>query len=132
MDPYAVRLEQLLRRLALQGRSLQLCARVAGLAQEDLEMGGSAADPESESHLTGQELCEAIRINALEQFGYMALVVLRSWGLRTTSDFGEIVYNLIDIGVMNQSESDRREDFNDVYDLEQAFREEFRITNFPE
>ena len=81
-----------------------------------------------ESHLTGQELCEAIRIHALHQFGYLALTVLHAWGVRETDDFGEIVYNLIDVQLMNKSETDRREDFHAVYDFEQAFRKEFRIT----
>lgn len=83
---------------------------------------------EEERHLTGQQLCEAIRRYALEQFGYMAQVVLRNWGVTTTSDFGEIVYNLIRIGFMKKSDSDRREDFNDVYNFDQAFREQFQMT----
>jgi uncharacterized repeat protein (TIGR04138 family) len=87
------------------------------------------ADPEEtpERHVTGQELCEAIRIYALHQYGYMAKVVLNSWGLHTTGDFGEIVFNLIRIGKMKKTPSDTRVDFNDLYDFNIAFREEFRI-----
>ena len=44
-----------------------------------------------------------------------------------TSDFGEIVYNLIRIGKMSKSAGDRREDFDDVYDFEQALLREYRI-----
>ena len=101
-------------------------------AQEELGMG---APPEFDSeqgvyepHLTGQQLCEAIRIYALQQFGYMAKVVLNSWGVYSTNDFGEIVYNLIRIGQMKKSKHDRREDFDDVYDFDTAFRQEFQIT----
>jgi uncharacterized repeat protein (TIGR04138 family) len=54
--------------------------------------------------------------------------VLESWGVRTTGDFGEIVYNLIDIGLMKKSTSDRREDFDNVFDFTQAFEQEFKIT----
>ena len=50
---------------------------------------------ESERHLTGQQLCEAIRQYALEQYGYMAQDVLQSWGITSTGDFGEIVFNVI-------------------------------------
>jgi uncharacterized repeat protein (TIGR04138 family) len=57
----------------------------------------------------------------------MAKVVLNSWGLRKTSDFGEIVYNLIEIGMMKKSKTDRREDFDNVYDFDQAFNEQFEI-----
>jgi len=109
-------------------------------AQEMLEMGqpqpaempleGEEEEGRSEveHHLTGQQLCEAIRQYALEQYGYMAKVVLNNWGLKTTSDFGEIVYNLIRIGLMKKSLHDRREDFDDVYDFEKAFQENYRIT----
>ena len=55
----------------------------------------------------------------------MAKLVLASWGIRSTSDFGEIVYNLIRIGKMSKSDDDRREDFDDVYDFEQAFVREY-------
>lgn len=108
-------------------------------AQEVLEMGGSGpevageADEAScsarpENHLTGQQLCEAIRQYAIDQFGYMAKAVLNSWGVRKTSDFGDIVYNLIDIGYMKKSKTDRREDFDNVYDFDEAFLAQFRIT----
>jgi len=83
---------------------------------------------EVDRHLTGQQLCEAIRRYALEQFGYMAQVVLKSWGVTSTGDFGEIVYNLIRIGFMKKSETDRREDFDSVYSFDHAFRKKFRIT----
>ncbi|MGY8768309.1 MAG: Minf_1886 family protein [Pirellulales bacterium] len=82
---------------------------------------------EQEHHLTGQILCEAIRVYAQQQYGYMAKTVLNSWGLTCTGDFGEIVYNLIEIGMMKKSNTDRREDFNDVYDFESAFVQNFRF-----
>ncbi|HEV3340007.1 MAG TPA: Minf_1886 family protein [Pirellulales bacterium] len=81
----------------------------------------------TENHLTGQQLCEAIRIYALEQYGYMAKCVLNSWGVQSTGDFGEIVFNLIRIGEMRKTKEDRREDFDGVYDFEAALRQGFRI-----
>jgi uncharacterized repeat protein (TIGR04138 family) len=107
-------------------------------AQNELGMGSeSESEPprvpaeEEEAgpqrHVTGQELCQAIRQFALEQYGYMAKLVLENWGLHSTGDFGEIVFNLIRIGRMRKTPQDRREDFDDVYDFDSAFREEFRI-----
>ncbi len=81
-----------------------------------------------EQHVSGQELCEAIRRYALHQYGYMAKTVLNSWGVHTTGDIGEIVFNLIRIGQMRKTPQDRREDFDDVYDFETAFRQDFKIT----
>jgi uncharacterized repeat protein (TIGR04138 family) len=97
------------------------------------EAGGSASQEEEESdepqqHVTGQELCEAIRQYALRQYGYMAKTVLNSWGVRSTGDFGEIVFNLIRFGRMRKTKEDRREDFEDVYDFETAFEQEFKIS----
>ncbi len=92
-----------------------------GKARRQRQEGG-------ERHLTGQELCEAARLLALEQFGYMAKCVLNSWGVRQTGDFGEIVYNLIGIGLMRKTKEDRREDFDDVYEFESGLSESFSIT----
>jgi len=78
-------------------------------------------------HVTGQQLCEACRLYAIEQFGYLAKIVLASWGIRSTSDFGELVYNLIRIEQMRKSDTDRREDFDDVYSFESAFEPEFEF-----
>jgi uncharacterized repeat protein (TIGR04138 family) len=92
-------------------------------AQEILKM--PAQGSEGEQHITGQQLCEAIRQYALEQYGFMAKTVLNSWGVHSTSDFGEIVYNLIRIKHMKRSKSDRREDFDDCYDFANAFEPVF-------
>jgi uncharacterized repeat protein (TIGR04138 family) len=90
--------------------------------------GESRATRQAEHHVTGQELCEAIRCYALKQYGYMAKTVLNSWGIHRTGDFGEIVFNLIRIGRMRKTKDDRREDFDDNYDFETAFQHQFKIT----
>ncbi len=100
-------------------------------AHEELHMG--VDDPDEldeephESHLSGQQLCEAIRVYALQQYGYLAKIVLNSWGIASTGDFGDIVYNLIRINMMRKSEDDRREDFDEVYDFDVAFQQDFQI-----
>ncbi len=107
-------------------------------AQKRLELGKPFApdefddennlDDQVEHHVTGQDLCEAIRQFALEQYGLVTQCVLAEWGIRSTSDFGEIVFNLIEIQKMKKTEDDRREDFDDVYDFDEAFRQGFEIT----
>lgn len=89
------------------------------------EAGGAAA--RAERHLTGQQLCEALRLYALEQFGLMAKCVLNSWGVERTGDFGEIVYNMIRIERMRKTPEDRREDFDDVFDFESGLRQGFQF-----
>ena len=80
-----------------------------------------------ERHVTGQELCEGIRQFCIERYGLMAKSVLSSWGIRTTDDFGAIVYNLIDAGLMAKTKSDRIEDFHAVYDFDQAFIRSYQV-----
>lgn len=96
-----------------------------GQPEEDSELEeDELEDDEEEHHVTGQELCRAIQQYAINQYGFLARSVLNHWGVQTTGDFGEIVFNLIDIGQMRKTDSDRREDFNDVYDFADAFNEE--------
>ena len=75
--------------------------------------------------ITGAELSEGLRKHALDQFGPLALTVLNRWGLRTTRDFGEIVFLLLDAGLLGKTEEDKIEDFDDLYDFEKAFRAPF-------
>ncbi len=84
--------------------------------------------PRPPRHVSGQDLCHALRHLAQDQYGLLAKLVLASWGVRATSDYGEIVYNLIKIGEMSKSEGDRREDFDDVYDFDRALMREYVIT----
>jgi uncharacterized repeat protein (TIGR04138 family) len=76
-------------------------------------------------HVTGQDLCEGARKLALESYGLMALTVLRLWGIRSTFDIGEIVYNLIASGDLEKTPTDSRSDFDRVYDFEKAFHHDF-------
>ncbi len=102
-------------------------------AQDILKMPHQQlAAEEGERHLTGQQLCEAIRLYALEQYGYMAKTVLNNWGVYSTSDFGEIVYNLIRIKHMKKSENDRREDFDECYEFDTAFDPAFELSGSDE
>lgn len=77
-------------------------------------------------HVGGKELLEGIRELAADQFGPMATVVLDRWGVRATEDFGELVFNLIDIGLLSRRPSDSRLDFADGFDFAHAFEEKFR------
>jgi uncharacterized repeat protein (TIGR04138 family) len=82
---------------------------------------------EVELHVTAAELLNGARDLALREYGMMARIVFRMWGIRRTSDFGTLVYNLIDANLMNKNDSDRREDFDGVFDLERSLTEGFAI-----
>ena len=76
-------------------------------------------------HVTGQELLAGIRAFALDQFGPMAKTLLTEWGVRCCEDFGEIVFNMIEVGWLAKTEKDSRADFHDGYDFDQAFVKPF-------
>ncbi len=76
-------------------------------------------------HVTGQELLEGIREYALAQFGPMAMFLLEEWGIRTCEDFGEVVFNMVEIGLLAKTERDSRADFAKGYEFNDAFRKPF-------
>lgn len=72
-------------------------------------------------HISGRELLEGIRGYAIQEFGPMALTVLRSWGITRTEDVGEIVFNMVEVGKLGKTDQDKREDFANGYDFTEAF-----------
>lgn len=82
-------------------------------------------DLEEPRHISGGELAQGVRDLALERYGPMARTVLEHWGIHTTEDLGEIVFALVDLGILIKQTEDRREDFRDVFDFEEAFEEEY-------
>lgn len=85
------------------------------------------ADATGRYHVSGPELLEGIRRLAQREFGLLARTVFRLWGVQKTDDFGEIVFNLVEAGLMSKTDEDNRADFRDVYDLDTALLEGFRI-----
>ncbi len=74
------------------------------------------ADP-VRRHLSGQELLEfAIRL-AREEFGVMAPMVFREWGVLASRDVGRIVFDLVECGQLSALPEDSIEDFEGVDDL---------------
>jgi uncharacterized repeat protein (TIGR04138 family) len=88
--------------------------------------------PTKEYHVSGPELLAGVRDLAQQEFGLMARVVFRLWGINKTDDIGEIVFNLIDAELMSQTAEDNRADFHNVYDMETALLEGYVISGRPE
>ncbi|ODS30784.1 MAG: hypothetical protein SCARUB_04109 [Candidatus Scalindua rubra] len=82
---------------------------------------------EEERHVTGQELSEGIRQYALEKFGFMARKTFELWGVNKSEDFGEIVFNLVESGLMGRTETDSLEDFKNLYDFKVEFDNKFKF-----
>jgi uncharacterized repeat protein (TIGR04138 family) len=76
-------------------------------------------------HVTGQELLDGLRQYALQQFGPMTATVFEEWGVRNCQNFGEIVFNMVEIGLLAKTDKDTRDDFQTGYDFADAFRKPF-------
>ena len=94
-----------------------------GYVQQQLKQQG--INTEGPNHVTGQQLAEGCRDFALQEYGLLARTVLKSWNIQATDDIGELVYNLIGIQLMTKNETDRKEDFHHVYDMENEFQRRF-------
>lgn len=120
------RLQTLIRRLRKQaGRAYAEAAYFFVLESLDYTMcllGRNRLQGDAR-HISGGELLDGIRQYAKEEFGPLAPYAFRSWGVHTTADFGTIVFQMCEAGLLNKRDSDRLEDFRDGFDFEEAFAE---------
>lgn len=77
-------------------------------------------------HVKGEELLEGIRQFALQEYGPITKTVLNRWGVRECRDFGKIVFNMVNKGILGKTEDDKLEDFAGGYDFETAFVQPYR------
>ncbi len=76
-------------------------------------------------HVTGQELLDGIRQFALQQYGPMTMTVLEEWGVKNCRHFGDIVFNMVESGLLAKTEKDTRDDFQNCYEFTDVFRKPF-------
>jgi uncharacterized repeat protein (TIGR04138 family) len=99
---------------------------LSGLDNTLRKLGKTADTPKDDRQVTGQDLSRGIRDLAMQEFGPTAKMVLENWGMTETMDFGNIVYSLIDAGLMGKSETDSIDDFKEVFNFTETF-----VTNYP-
>lgn len=102
----------------------EFVCEAVGYTQRKLERD---RDYSEDRHVSGRELLDGLVDYAAEQFGLLAPLVLRRWGVHSTDDVGRIVYQLIDVGILSRSERDRPEDFHAVFDLQQRLQERSNV-----
>ena len=84
--------------------------------------------PDDEHHVSGAELARGACDLAVRQFGMMAPVVFKQWGVRTTDDIGAIVFHLIAAEKLSRSDRDDPADFRDLFDVPAALASGFELT----
>ena len=72
-------------------------------------------------HVSGAEVADAVRELAIGRFGPLARTVLEHWGIHSTSDMGEVVFAMVDCGILIKQPGDSREDFEGLFSFEEAF-----------
>jgi uncharacterized repeat protein (TIGR04138 family) len=77
-------------------------------------------------HVRGENLLIGMREYLLDKYGPMTMTVLRHWGIKSTEDFGNIVFNLVENQVLSKTEDDNIEEFRNGYDFEEVFDSGYR------
>jgi len=72
-------------------------------------------------HISGRELLSTLRKLGFRLYGKFTKEVFNSWGIHSTLDFGYIVFNLVDVGLLGKQPSDSLDDFRDVFDFDAGF-----------
>jgi len=88
---------------------------------KSLKRGGQHAH----RHVSGQELLHGLREFALKEYGPMSKAVLNEWGIKTTDDIGQIVFNLVNASVLGKNDTDSPGDFKNVFTFDDAFVKPF-------
>lgn len=89
-----------------------------------------STDPEQESrHVSGRQLCHGLRDFAVDQYGLMARSVLSRWGVVRCEDFGRIVFEMVEAGLMRQTDEDSFDDFVGVFDFREAFSPDLMLSD---
>jgi uncharacterized repeat protein (TIGR04138 family) len=83
--------------------------------------GDTSNKDECECHVTGTQLSQGLRDYAVRRYGVMARPVLEHWGIYRTSDFGRIVYAMVENKLMQKTDEDDVRDFDGVFDFDDAF-----------
>ncbi len=83
-------------------------------------------------HVSGKELLDGIRKFALQEYGPLAKTVLNKWGIRECSDVGELVFSMVEKGILGKTEDDEKTDFSDGFDFDDAFRKPFLPNEDPD
>jgi len=72
-------------------------------------------------HITGAELLKWIQQEGEDQFGPMTVTVFEHWGVKNSLDFGHIVFNMVQEGILSKTETDTLEDFKDAVFFQNLF-----------
>ncbi len=68
-------------------------------------------------HISGHELLIGIARFGKKRYDNMAYMVFKEWGVESSRDFGNIVFNLVEMGEVKKTDEDSIDDFDVGFDL---------------
>ena len=77
-------------------------------------------------HMDAWDIMEEFKERTLDQYGAMSYTVLTEWGLKSTEDIGEMMFNLAEHHRVRRDEEDTSECFVGGYDFKEAFQGPFK------
>ena len=93
---------------------------------KSVRLAGKEEAQGPERHITGHELLAGMRQHASDLFGPLAAQVWRTWGIKSTLDWGCIVFALVEAKLLNRQDTDTIDDFANGYDFDEAFVNHYR------
>ena len=82
---------------------------------------------EDGKHCSGEDILDEFKERALDQYGPLTYTVLTEWGLQSTEDIGEMMFNLTESGRIQKDENDSPESFTGGYDFKETFLEPYQV-----
>lgn len=123
-------LDQLVQEMGLYApQAFEFVQEAVGYTAQKVHGKGARDEPDESRHISGRQLCEGLRDFARDRWGRLAGTVLRRWGLRSTLDFGRIVFALVDGGWLRKTREDSLNDFRDVFNFDDAFEAGYQIAS---
>jgi uncharacterized repeat protein (TIGR04138 family) len=102
--------------------------KMLGREPPEAAQGTPLPQVDKRHHVSGRELLQGVRDLAVREFGLMARTVFRQWGIQRTDDFGSMVFNLVEAGLMSKTDEDTPADFHELFDLDQVLVQDFRFS----
>lgn len=76
-------------------------------------------------HVTGVELLIGVKEFAIKKFGPMAYEIFQEWGIRDGMSVGNVVFNMLDYGLLSKTEKDSLEDFRVDFNFKEELKKPF-------
>ncbi len=82
-------------------------------------------DDSDANQVSGKTLANTFREYFINRYGAFASDVLDACNIHATDDIGEMVFNLVKVGVFGTNKGDSKADFHNLFDFDEAFRKPY-------